>query len=86
MGVSIHARTWRATHVNVRFPVLADVSIHARTWRATGALLARQRIVHVSIHARTWRATFFFSVVSGSGAFQFTPARGGRPFTRSLTA
>ncbi len=56
-----------------------DVSIHARAWRATVEPLLPDDVPEVSIHARAWRATVIASPLLLWRAFQFTPARGGRP-------
>jgi len=56
-GVSIHARTRRATRVNTLDNLFCFVSIHARTRRATFESKDEFIVWYVSIHARTRRAT-----------------------------
>ena len=75
-GVSIHARTRRATPHLRMFVVIQFVSIHARTRRATSRIGPNSSTDSVSIHARTRRATQS-KPDSGGIHFRFNP----RPHT-----
>ena len=78
-GVSIHARTGRATQPAMRDSTRIQVSIHARTGRATVHVQHRLAEHTVSIHARTGRATGGAARAASAMSFQFTRARGARP-------
>ncbi len=79
LGVSIHARVWRATEPESNCLYLETVSIHARVWRATDCTNSWQGTNAVSIHARVWRATRDILNADYTLEFQSTPAYGGRP-------
>ena len=76
-GVSIHARTWRATSILVRSSAPSGFNSRPHVAGDHGTASVMIATV-VSIHARTWRATWFLICVPHAQSFQFTPARGGR--------
>ena len=71
-GVSIHARTRRATRCGLEAAGVDLVSIHARTRRATEKCQATTTSCIVSIHARTRRATSRAGI-AGGGKVCFNP-------------
>ena len=85
ISVSIHARAWRATRVDLRALVARSVSIHARAWRATiphrlTAIICRFQFTP----ARGGRHLLSLRLARCL-LFQFTPARGGRPWRSGQT-